>query len=341
MKIFDTLVCTLSDLRYVIIDYLDGGHGKKNPLPIEVVEEVKRNINDFIRDFKPYQKSNDPNNTQIGSIWYADHEDLYLKIRELHFNKKLTTAELASCLAKLLDLPELCSCNEKNIDIKFSGAELFGPNQGIVHKTTITLCRLTQEREKVEFQISLKNDSGEAIALSESYPMRKGEHIYVTALDYVGEQDFVFCDLVNTTRKRSNMSICFTEKNTENIGSILRSEDISPIPNVVSADIIDNGDILYITNDRKLYSMGKLANELRPKLVPSSESLVYVKSYDDFVLTLSAEGTLIVVNILTRKIVLVDQNVYWTRFISNGSNVLLETRHFEKDRDDVMTVLLN
>ena len=97
---------------------------------------------------------------------------------------------------------------------------------------------------------------------------------------------------------------------------------------------------MYITNDRTLYSMGKLANELRPKLVPSSESLVYVKSYDDFVLTLSAEGTLIVVNILTRKIVLVDQNVYWTRFISNGSNVLLETRHFEKDRDDVTAVLL-
>ena len=69
MKIFNTLVCTIDDLRSVVLDYLSEDlnnqqllncdrdcrncSAENNTLAIDIINEFKSNLSDFVRDFRP------------------------------------------------------------------------------------------------------------------------------------------------------------------------------------------------------------------------------------------------------------------------------------------------
>ena len=92
---------------------------------------------------------------------------------------------------------------------------------------------------------------------------------------------------------------------------------------------LDNEDVLWIDYRGKLYANGVFAPQVKSLLCDNiPERLVYVKTCRNFVLVLSENGQLGVVNTNTFKLIVSDVNVYWTNFIRNDNNVILELRKF-------------
>ena len=160
---------------------------------------------------------------------------------------------------------------------------------------------------------------------------------------------YVFCEILAIPEKRSDIELLFSDKNTSSIGSIMhiRSASSSTTPvlkfnDVVSAAILANGDVLWIDANGKLKNTsGKLANKIKSHLSSKTDRLVYIKAFDEFVLTLSEEGTVRIVNCITLRPLEVIENVYSTRFNRNGAEVILEVRRFEVEQTDSFCLSAN
>ena len=349
MKLFDNLVCSIADLRYIVSDYLQGNLGKKHQLPIDVVEEFKLNITDYIRDFKPYDPSSDfGSNNFPRRIRCSEAEAaIYSAICALVEKNELTTKKLSSYLGELLQIEEIKKCVQKNNDIFISNGQLFGPNPQITAKTKIKVCRISLQGNDTDVYISYSDLKGR-IEKKGIKHLLKGEHIYVTALDYELEENYTFCEILSNSIQANNTELILTDKNTEQFGSILKIINLSdnmslPIQKnyVVSATILDNEDVLWIDYRGKLYANGVFAPQVKSLLCDNiPERLVYVKTCGNFVLVLSENGQLGVVNTNTCKLIVRDVNVYWTNFMRNDNSVILEVRKFDKDRDDIEQISL-
>lgn len=348
MKLFDTLVCSIADIRYVVSDYLQGYLSKKQPLPIDVVEEFKRNISDYIRDFRPYTSSDSKivNSPRRGTYTESEKK-IYSAICALVDENKLTTKNLSNYLGELLNIEEIKNCVQKNKDIIISNGQLFGPQPQVTTKTKIKTCRVSLQGNDTDVYISFSNLKGHNEKKDIKH-LLNGEHIYATALDYENEDNFVFCEILDNSIQKNNTALKFTDKNTEQFGSILKIFNLSdslslPIQknNVISATILDNGEVIWIDYRGKLYANGHFAPKIKSILCDNiPERLVYVKGYEDFVLVLSENGRLGMVNINTCNCIK-DDNIYWTNFITQNECVVLEVRRFDKDRDEIEQIPLS
>lgn len=471
MKIFNTLVCTIDDLRLVVQDYLSEGLSNaqfsnctrdcgtcsvnNNTLAIDVINEFKLNLSDFVRDFKPapqkikicgyvkdidgevientevsvkdepthsnttfdgffdlfvynpkgkvlifskegyiseevqlntesrisvtlYNVSKDntcdkvndmkesekvyKNNFLINSprqVRYdlpasgsliSNQEDAYIGICELYteYNADIIpNIKLGNLLSKYLGIPCLDIKCAKSNDIKINkNGQLIAAKPIAISKTKIKLCRITAEND---VRVYLSYDDDGVMTELQSKSLRKGEHVYVTGLDFDTMDKYMFCEILDIPRKRNDIELVLPDVNSSSIGSIMhiRSTTSNTTPvlkfnDVVSAAILTNGDVLWIdANGRLKNTSGKLANKIKPHLTSKTDRLIYVKAFDEFVLTLSEEGTVRIVNCITLRSLEVIENVYSARFIRNGAEVILEVRRFEVEQTDSFCLSAN
>lgn len=471
MKIFNTLVCTIDDLRSVVLDYLSEDlnnqqllncdrdcrncSAENNTLAIDIINEFKSNLSDFVRDFKPApQKINirgfvknikdeflenvevsvkgesnreksdqegffdlfvynpkgkvltfslpgyvtkeillnqesricvildavteekacnehynlneseiiHKNNFVVNSprqVRYdfpdpnsliSSQNEAYIEICDLYASKNadgIPNIKLGKSLAKYLGIAclDIKSAKSNDININKNG-QLIAANPTAIRKTKIKVCRITAEND---IRLFLSYDDDGVMTELQRKNLRAGEHVYVTGLDFDSMDKYLFCEILDMPEKHSDIELLFSDKNTSSIGSIMhvRSTSSSTTPvlkfnDVVSAAILTNGDVLWIDANGKLKNTsGKLANKIKSHLSSKTDRLVYIKAFDEFVLTLSECGVVRIVNCATLTPLEIVEGVYSTKFIKKGADVKLEVRRFEVEQAEYICLSAN
>lgn len=266
----------------------------------------------------------------------STQEKAYIEICNLYYNNadSISNAKLVNALSKYLDIPCLDIKCAKSNDIKIkNNGQLIAAEQKAIDKTKIQVCRIAAEND-VKLTLTY-NDDGVMTTL-QSKILNEGEYVYVTGLDFDSLEKYIYCEILDLPKKSGDKELEFLGGNTTSIGSIMhiRSTSSSITPpltcnDVVSAAILVNGDVLWIdVNGQLKHTTGQLALKIKPLLSSRKERLVYVKAFEDHVLTLSENGNVRIVNTKTISPLQTIEDVYSTQFIKHSGDVYLEVKRF-------------
>ena len=327
MKIFNNIICSRIDLRNIVQEQLERNHRSVG----EILNEIKKKGNDFIRHFSP---TND-------RVFYINEKQMncYEKVKCELNKQSVDYTSLSNALADFLDIEKL-KCDVElppYFDVTKTGTLLQGPMVGEAFES-LCICRIDNGDEK-DLNLSIMYNGK---PWGDSHTMAIGRYVYAVEVKYRKElleqkkrKGRFFSEILdNKLEKSGNLSISLGEINTKSFGSVLQIEDLDnsinsiSINNVVSFTTVPEGKYLYIDNKGMLNLSTDMHNRdlIMEQLSCYGEVLLYVKSYKDTIITLSEKGVL---RKWSKKENLTLPGVLWTKIDEINSRI--EYRQFDSE----------